>query len=101
MLPVKHLSSEEHHENVTKPPSEFPSEVAELCNMHKELMLVIKDMVVSRNTPKIDNPKPIGDNEHLQIAWREVARVLDRIFLILYAVAIILSLLWLLPKPKY
>ncbi len=99
MLPEKQLNCEEHNENVTKPPDGHNEEITELCNMHRELMVAIKELLVSTNTQKSKNQS--AEVEPLKTAWREVARVLDRVFLIAYSVAIILSLLWLLPKPTY
>ncbi len=41
------------------------------------------------------------DIDDTKLAWQQLARVLDRVFLIIYAVAIMLSLIFLLPRPTY
>ncbi len=53
-------------------------------------------------TENQDNQQgPSFEVDKTKLAWHEFARVLDRVFLIVYSVAILLSLIFLLPRPTY
>ena len=57
---------------------------------------------ISIVTENKDNQQgPSVEVDKTKLAWHELARVLDRVFLIVYSVAILLSLIFLLPRPTY
>ena len=97
-------TSSSHMDEITTSPSSYPTP-SSVCSMEQNMQKIERHLChlvtfVSKMAAIHDGrKKDMGKHSHVTRQWKAIGQVLDRLFIVLYLICIVLSLWILFPVP--